>query len=168
MALAFSGAAISCRLLPAAQGPSERSLSLYHTHTGERVTVVYFKAGQYVQDAQERLNFLLRDFRNGKVSTIDVRVFDQLAELSRSLKPDGVFEIISGYRSPETNAMLRANSEGVAGYSLHMQGKAVDVRLAGIPLSRLKSAALSLACGGVGYYPKSGFVHLDTGRVRCW
>lgn len=109
-----------------------------------------------------------RSFRNGKVAAIDVRVLDQLAELSRSLKPEGVFEIISGYRSPETNAMLRKNNEGVAGQSLHMQGKALDVRLDGVPLFRLRSAALALACGGVGYYPKSGFIHLDTGRIRNW
>jgi uncharacterized protein YcbK (DUF882 family) len=168
MALTISGAAISCRALPAVQNPPERSLSLYHTHTGERLSVVYFKAGSYIRDAREELNFFLRDFRNGKVVAIDVRVLDQLSELSQSLKAGGVFEIISGYRSPETNAMLRKNNEGVAGQSLHMQGKAVDVRLAGVPLSCLKSAALTLACGGVGYYPKSGFIHLDTGRVRNW
>lgn len=161
-------AAMSPRRILAALDTGERSVSFCHTHTGERLSIAYFRSGSYIPGACEKLNLLLRDFRNNKICTIDVRLFDMLYDLSLSLNPGGVFEIISGYRSSETNAVLRKRSSGVASQSLHMQGKAIDVRLTGTPLDRLKSAALSLARGGVGYYPKSGFVHLDTGRVRHW
>jgi uncharacterized protein YcbK (DUF882 family) len=136
-------------------------------HTGERLEIAYFAQGAYVPEALARLEWLLRDFRSGDVHRIDARLYDILYALCASCG-GGEFEIISGYRSPQTNARLRAHSRGVAAHSLHIEGRAIDVRLAGRPTERLCAAALALARGGVGYYPKSDFVHVDTGRVRSW
>ena len=168
LAVGMPGVVLCPGMALAARDTGERSLSFCHTHTGERLSIAYFKSGRYLADACQKLNLLLRDFRNDKVRGIDVRLLDLLSEISRSLSPEGTFEIISGYRSPETNAALHQKGRGVASQSLHMQGKAVDVRLPGVSLARLRSAALALGGGGVGYYPQSGFVHLDTGPVRQW
>lgn len=149
-----------------ANAPAARSLSFYHTHTGERLSVVYFDGG-YVPESLALLNTLLRDFRTGDVCEIDARLFDTLHELNRACGP-GTFEIISGYRSPQTNSLLHARSNGVATRSLHMEGRAIDVRLAGRDTRKLRDAALALASGGVGYYAGSDFVHIDTGRPRRW
>lgn len=145
-----------------------RTLSLVSTHTGERLSVRYFSAGRYVPDALERLYRLLRDHRTGDVSPIDPRLFDQLHALASCAGCAPRYEIISGYRSPATNARLRAASSGVARRSLHMEGRAIDVRLPGVDCARLRDLALDMGAGGVGYYAKSDFVHLDTGRVRSW
>lgn len=145
-----------------------RALSFVHTHTSERLTAEYFQQGRYVPDALAALNHVLRDFRTGEVHTIEPGLFDLLHELASVTGATRPFQIISGYRSPLTNAALRLRSEGVAAGSLHMVGQAIDVRLADVPLARLRDAALALKRGGVGYYPGSNFVHVDTGRVRSW
>lgn len=145
-----------------------RTLTLVSTHTGERLAVRYFEGGQYLPDALTRLNHVLRDHRSGDVSAIDPRLFDQLHALARCAACAPHYEIISGYRSPATNEKLRQGSSGVASRSLHMDGRAIDVRLKGMSTARVRDLALSLKSGGVGYYQKSDFVHLDTGRVRSW
>lgn len=145
-----------------------RMLSLVNTHTGEAVAAQYFAAERYQADALQRLNHLLRDHRSGESHAIDPALFDQLHQLAALAGSDPEFEIISGYRSPASNAQLNANSSGVARNSLHMQGRAIDVRLRGVSCKRLNELALTMKQGGVGYYPKSAFVHLDTGRVRSW
>jgi len=151
-----------------AQAPQARELRFFHTHTSERLRVTYAENGRYVPEALAEVNHLLRDFRSGEVHDIDPRLLDILHETRRLTGSSARFEIISGFRSPATNEMLRSTSSGVAQKSLHMQGQAIDVRLSGTPTAQLRRAALSLARGGVGYYPKSDFVHLDTGRVRSW
>ncbi len=145
-----------------------RSLKFFHTHTGERLDVEYFVRGEYLPDALGTLNQYLRDFRTGDIHTIDPGLFDLLHGIRGLTGSSRSFEVISGYRSPVTNAMLRQKSEGVAAGSLHMQGQAIDIRLTDIPLPQLRRAALALKRGGVGYYPASNFVHVDTGRVRFW
>jgi len=145
-----------------------RQLSLVNTHTGERLAVRYCEAGQYLPTALGQLNHLLRDHRTGDVSTIDPALFDRLHALAQCAQCAPHFEIISGYRSPATNALLRESGSGVAKHSLHMEGRALDVRLAGTSCAKLRDLALELQAGGVGYYAKSNFVHVDTGRVRSW
>ncbi|MCC7032545.1 MAG: DUF882 domain-containing protein [Acidobacteria bacterium] len=145
-----------------------RALSFLHTHTGERLQVEYAEDGRYLPDALATVNQFLRDFRTGDVHPIDQGLLDLLHGLTRLTETSRPFQVISGYRSPKTNAMLRSRSEGVAGGSLHMRGQAIDIRLADVPLSKLRQAALAAGRGGVGYYPASNFVHVDTGRVRRW
>ncbi|HSB99227.1 MAG TPA: DUF882 domain-containing protein [Burkholderiaceae bacterium] len=156
--------------VPSARAASgARSLALKHTHTGERIDLVYAVGGQYVPGAMIALNRFLRDHYSGEVGLIDPQVFDQLHQLQQRLGSSGAFEVISAYRCPATNARLRAaRGGGVAPNSLHLQGRAIDVRLPDTPLADLRDAALSLRGGGVGYYPRERFVHLDTGRVRSW
>jgi uncharacterized protein YcbK (DUF882 family) len=150
-------------------GSPERSLSLLNTHTGERLkSVVYWEQGIYIPDALHEINYVLRDHRTGDVHSIDPITLDLMAAISRKVESRRSFEIISGYRSPKTNQSLRGKSSGVAKNSYHMQGKAVDLRLPGVPLKAVRKAALELRMGGVGYYPKSDFVHVDSGRVRSW
>jgi uncharacterized protein YcbK (DUF882 family) len=150
-------------------GVQERSLSLLNTHTGERLKeVVYWEKGDYILDALENLNHVLRDHRTNQVHPIDPMTLDLMAAISRKVGAKQPFEIISGYRSPQTNKALSKQSRGVAKNSYHMQGKAVDLRLPGVPLKTVRKAALDLRMGGVGYYPKSGFVHIDSGKVRNW
>lgn len=151
-----------------ASAVEERRLELLNTHTGEALEASYFRLGAYCEDSLGSLDHLLRDFRTGDVSPIDRGLYDQLHELATLAGCDARFEVISGYRSPATNAMLGARSGGVAKRSLHMDGRALDVRLKGVPTARLSDLALSLQRGGVGYYRKSDFVHIDTGRVRSW
>lgn len=150
-------------------GAQERSLSILNTHTGERLKeVVYWERGHYINDALENLNHVLRDHRTNEIHQIDPITLDLMTAISRKVGAKQPFEIISGYRSPQTNSALRKSSTGVAKNSYHMQGKAVDLRLPGVPLKTLRKAALELKMGGVGYYPKSDFVHVDSGRVRWW
>lgn len=145
-----------------------RELSLHNLHTGEKLAVRYFDNGQYLTGALEQCNRLLRDHRSGETARIDARLFDQLHVLAMDAGRAPRYEIISGYRSLRTNEALRANSAGVARHSLHTEGRAVDVRLAGTRTSQLRDLAQRLRQGGVGYYASSDFVHLDTGRVRTW
>ena len=145
-----------------------RSIELVNTHTGESLVADYFRDGAYCPDSLAALDQLLRDHRSGEVAPIDRLLFDQLHQLAVMAGRDARFEVISGYRSPATNAMLNARSSGVARRSLHVEGRAIDVRLAGCNCGRLRDLALSMKAGGVGFYGKSDFVHLDTGRVRSW
>jgi len=145
-----------------------RRLSFVHTHIDESLSVTYFRGGSYLADGLGALNHLLRDFRTQDVHTIDPQLFDILYDLQVLADRDEPYEIISGYRSPKTNTMLRNRSSGVATRSLHMDGKAIDVRLSGFSCKKLRDLALSMRRGGVGYYASSNFVHLDTGRVRSW
>jgi uncharacterized protein YcbK (DUF882 family) len=150
-------------------GPTgTRALRFSNLHTGEKLAIEYYSGGQYVPDALTTVNHFLRDFRTGDIHTIDPRLLDLLHSLVDATETGRPFEVISGYRSPATNEMLRRRSEGVAANSLHMVGQAIDIRLADVPLARLRGAALGLRRGGVGYYPASNFVHVDTGRVRFW
>jgi uncharacterized protein YcbK (DUF882 family) len=149
--------------------PAARSLALSHTHTRERIDLVYAVAEDYVPEALGALNHFLRDHYSGEVGRMHPPLFDVLHALQATLGQSGPYEIISAYRCPATNHKLRSTrGGGVAKESLHLQGRAIDVRLRGVPLAELRDAALSLRAGGVGYYPDSQFVHLDTGRVRSW
>jgi uncharacterized protein YcbK (DUF882 family) len=155
----------------AARKAPVRTLSFFNTHTGERLKATYCCDGKYEPDALKQINHILRDWRVDKVKVIDPHLLDLLHELGGTLETDSPFHIISGYRSPVTNATLRArggNHTGVASKSLHLVGKAVDIRVPGVKLDHLRGAARSLKLGGVGYYPSSNFVHVDTGRVRFW
>lgn len=154
--------------LVAAAPTAPRRLAFYHTHTAERLEVVYREGGQYLPDALATVNHYLRDFRSGDTHPIDPALLDVLSDVQSLTGREGRFEVISAYRSPHTNAMLASRSGGVADRSLHIQGQAIDVRLPGLKTSELRRAALQLRAGGVGYYPGSDFVHLDTGRVRSW
>lgn len=145
-----------------------RDLTFTHTHTGERLAIEYFSGGTYQPDALATINHFLRDFRTGEVHDIDPGLLDVLHGLSGLTESRKPFQVISGYRCPATNALLRRRSEGVAAGSLHMTGQAIDIRLADVPLVKLRDAALGVRGGGVGYYPASDFVHVDTGRVRRW
>lgn len=147
---------------------SERSLSLYNTHTGEKLKSVYWSKGKYVPQALVEVNRLLRDHRTGDVKKIDPSLLDLLHVLHRKLDSRTPFHIISGYRSARTNSFLRQRHQGVAKNSLHTIGKAVDIYLPGRNLKTLLTAAVDLKGGGVGYYPESNFVHVDVGRVRYW
>lgn len=146
----------------------ERRLQFYHLHTGEKLTATYWQEGHYIAEQLDSINHLLRDHRSGELATMDKNLLDLLFALQKSLGHEGAYQIISAYRSPKTNAMLRNKSKGVAKRSLHMQGKAIDIRLAGADLKDLRRAAVDLRAGGVGYYPKSDFIHVDTGRPRYW
>ena len=148
--------------------PSPRRVDLHNLHTGESLSTVYWEDGAYVPGALAEVNHVLRDFRTGDVHPIAPPLLDLLNRLSDRIEARSQFHVISGYRSPRTNAMLHERSHGVANKSLHMQGMAIDIRLAGVDLARLNQAALSLRAGGVGYYPSSDFVHVDVGPVRRW
>ncbi|MDE2262962.1 MAG: DUF882 domain-containing protein [Gammaproteobacteria bacterium] len=145
-----------------------RSLSFVHTHTGETLSCVYYQAGSYDPATLTRVNHFLRDFRTEETHVIDPGVLDILFAARARADRDDPFHVISGYRSPATNAYLRSRSSGVAKHSLHMDGRAIDVRLPGFPTRKLRDIGMALRRGGVGYYPASDFVHLDTGRVRFW
>jgi uncharacterized protein YcbK (DUF882 family) len=148
--------------------PPDRDLSLLNIHTGESAAVEYCRSGRLVTPSLETINHVLRDYRTGETKDIDIRLLDLLNALSRKTAADRPFHVISGYRSPRTNAFLRANGRGVAEHSLHLLGQAVDIRMPGLGLRDLYRAALSLRGGGVGFYPVSDFVHVDVGRVRTW
>ena len=148
--------------------PFEKKLSFLNLHTGERVRQVYWANGRYVSGALREINNVLRDHRTGDLYAIDTDLFDMLHLLQNKLGSKQEFHVISAYRSPASNEMLAARSDGVAKTSLHTFGKAIDIRLPGRKLSDLRKVALSMQMGGVGYYPSSDFVHLDTGRVRFW
>ncbi len=148
--------------------PGERTLRLYNTHTGEKLNTVFWAEGGFIPDAMKDINKVLRDHRTNKVAQMDPELLLLLTQLNDKLENSKELHIISGYRSPESNAKLHAHSNGVAKRSLHMDAKAIDIRLHDVALSDLRQAALGMKAGGVGYYKKSDFVHVDTGRVRQW
>lgn len=150
-------------------GSPARELAMDHTHTREKIDLTFALGRRYVPQALVDLDHFLRDHYSGVAGTMDPGLYDIMHALRTSLKARTPFEIISGYRSPKTNEWLRTTrGGGVATRSLHMDGKAIDLRIPGVPLKELRDAALDLAAGGVGYYPGSNFVHVDTGRVRSW
>lgn len=175
--LGLGAAAAAAALMPSraeaatvAAAP-QRTLSFFHTHTGERLKVAYCCGGEYQPEGLREVNHLLRDFRVNETRAIEPRLLDLLFELGGTLETDQPFHVISGYRSPATNTMLRDRggaSTGVASHSLHMVGQAIDIRIPGVRLARLREAARSLKIGGVGFYPDLDFVHVDVGRVRYW
>jgi uncharacterized protein YcbK (DUF882 family) len=146
----------------------EKRLSFYHTHTNKKLEVTYSRGGEYIGSALTEINNFLADFRTGDVTSIDPTLLDFIYDIRESLGSSGTFEVISAYRSPQTNEMLRDRSGGVAKNSQHLLGKAIDVRLDDVDLPKLRDVALAMQRGGVGYYEKSNFVHVDTGRVRRW
>ena len=159
-------------LLTRIEGPGPdtgpRSVAFHNLHTDEKLDAIYFDRGAYVPDALNAVNYVLRDFRTGGVHPIEPRLLDLLHTLQGTVASSRPFQIISGYRSPETNAMLRETGCGVAFNSFHIKGMATDIRLPDVDLRNLHTAALSLGRGGVGYYPASDFVHVDVGPVRRW
>lgn len=166
--LAASGALLLNPLDAWAAPRGEARLSFHNLHTGESLHTVYREKGRYVTGALEEINTFLRDFRTGDIHRIDPKLLDLLAALRNATGARGPFQVISGYRSPATNAMLRAHGSGVAKHSLHMAGQAIDIRHHRVDTVTLRKAALKLGRGGVGYYARSNFVHVDTGRVRWW
>jgi uncharacterized protein YcbK (DUF882 family) len=148
--------------------PSHKVLAFHNTHTGDELKLTYFEQGRYIKDALHEINHLFRDYHDGSVHPIDPALLDLLYDVKHSLEVRKPFHIVSGYRSPATNADLRKHSDGVAKNSLHMQGKAIDIRIEGVDTRRIQKVALALNRGGVGYYGRSDFVHLDTGNVRSW
>ena len=162
------GACGGSRARAAGRGGPRRRLALRNLHTAEQIDVEYFRDGGYVPAALAGINRLLRDFRTGEVHRMDPLLLDHVHEVALSIGVEPVFSVISGVRSAQTNERLRAHGHGVAQHSLHLQGRAMDVRLAGIDCATLSAAAQRLARGGVGYYRASDFVHLDTGAFRTW
>jgi uncharacterized protein YcbK (DUF882 family) len=146
----------------------KRSLSLYNPSTKESLDAIYWSNGDYVKEALAEINYLMRDRLTGKIQPIDTHLLDLLYVLRKKLNAQEPFHILSGYRSPETNARLRKRGKGAASNSYHLRGKAADIRLPGHRLSSLRRAAVDLNGGGIGYYPRSRFVHLDVGPNRYW
>jgi uncharacterized protein YcbK (DUF882 family) len=153
-------------LLP--QDRLARSLACYNLHTGESISTVYYENGRYIPGALREINYFFRDFRANEIKPIDPRLLDLLHAIHLKLDSSKPFNLISGYRTPATNAMLAAHNEGVARHSMHIEGRAADINVPDRQLSMLQQVALPLQFGGVGYYPQSNFVHVDTGRVRHW
>jgi uncharacterized protein YcbK (DUF882 family) len=167
------GAAVTVGGLPLRAGAhvlptTERTLAFHNLHTGENLRTTYWAEGRYIASSLKDIDLILRDFRTGDVASIDPRLIDLLHVLQGRMESSEPFHVISGYRSPRTNSKLAQQSNGVAKKSLHMRGMAADVRLPERALSDLKRAAVALKLGGVGYYPKSDFIHVDIGRVRYW
>jgi uncharacterized protein YcbK (DUF882 family) len=170
--LRTSGAALLTLAAPtltrAAPSSKLRRVNLHNIHTGEKLAADYCVDGCYEPQAMTAINKILRDFRTGEIHPIDPRLLNLLSDLNTRMESAAAFEVISGYRSPQTNSMLHERSKGVASKSLHMDGIAIDVRLPGSALTSLHDCALKLGKGGVGFYPTSNFVHVDVGRVRRW
>jgi uncharacterized protein YcbK (DUF882 family) len=165
---AFAGLACLAGGRALAAAAATRRIVFHNTHTRESLDVEYWRDGAYSDEALVRVNRVLRDHRNGDVHPIDRALLDLLHDVAAGCDRDAEFEVISGYRSPASNAAMHARSAGVSAHSLHMEGRAIDVRLVGCELAKLRDCGLALGRGGVGFYRASGFVHLDTGRVRTW
>jgi uncharacterized protein YcbK (DUF882 family) len=172
---ALTGAALWPRLSGAvhpepapAANPGPRRIALANLHTGERLEIEYFRNDAYVTEALTAIEVLLRDFRNGEKHAIDPKLMDYLVDVAAQIGAPSAYSVISGYRSAETNERLHARSSGVSQRSLHMQGRAIDVRMSGVDCADLATRAEGLKRGGVGYYRASNFVHLDTGAFRTW
>ena len=170
MALSLVALGIAASVTPpeAVRAADARQLSFYHTHTRRSLDVVYYANGEYVDSALHEINRFLKDFRTGDVSEINPELLDLLHDVRNELGSEQPYEVISAYRSPQTNEMLRVTTSGVAKKSHHLKGNAIDVRLRGVRTNRLRETALRMERGGVGYYPKSDFVHMDMGPVRQW
>ncbi len=169
--LALGGAAAVALLAPRrvlADVAPTRRIVLHNTHTAETLATDYCRDGRYCADSLADVSRVLRDHRNGAEHAIDPALLDLLCIAATRCGRDAEFEVISGYRSPESNAAMHARSNGVAAHSLHMEGRAIDVRLVGCDLARLRDEGHALSRGGVGFYRDLQFVHLDTGRVRTW
>ncbi|MEE9334800.1 MAG: DUF882 domain-containing protein [Granulosicoccaceae bacterium] len=162
------GGACLLPTLSQADNQEARKLSLHSTHTGESLTVTYFQYGGYDRDSLQQLNTLLRDHRQNVSTRMDPALFDQLWHIQQLLQDDGSVEIISGFRTTKTNNMLRRSSSGVASNSYHPKGQAIDFRLPAVSTQQVRNVALHLQNGGVGYYRKSNFVHIDSGPIRAW
>lgn len=147
---------------------SHKSLDFVQPQTGERLAVTYFEHGRYLPGALREIDSLLRDFHTGDIHPMDPSLLDLLYDIKQLLGLRQPIEVVSGYRSPYTNAYLRNQSHGVAKHSLHIEGRAIDIRVDGVPTALLKRVAVAMQRGGVGYYPRTDFVHLDTGEVRAW
>jgi uncharacterized protein YcbK (DUF882 family) len=150
--------------------PSHKAIALQNIHTGDKLKLTYFERGRYIEDALDEISYVFRDYHNDSVHPIDPDLLDQLYDLRLSLgiNKNKPFHIVSGYRSPVTNARMRKKHAGVAKHSLHMQGRAIDIQIDGVDTRVIRNAAIAMRRGGVGYYARSGFVHLDTGRFRTW
>lgn len=170
--LGCSAATIASLMAPRAfarpHQQGEKTLDFYNIHTGEKLKTTYWAEGQYQSGELEAINKIMRDHRSREVTHMDLKLLDMLHELQLTTGKSGHYEIISAFRSPASNTQLRKKSSGVAKRSLHMRGKAIDIRLPGVELKHLRQAALKLRVGGVGYYPGSNFIHVDTGRPRFW
>ena len=149
-------------------GPYKRSLAFHNLRTGDKLDIVYWAEGKYLPGASREIARVMRDGRTDEVHSIDNRLVDLMQKLRSTLRSSEPIQVVCGYRSPETNAMLHETTEGVASNSLHMEGEAVDLRLIDRPLGYVHRVAVSLRAGGVGYYPHSNFVHVDVGQVRHW
>ena len=170
LTLALIGLAMAATVTPPrdVRAADARQLSFYHTHTQQSLDVVYYENGEYVNSALDEINRFLKDFRTGDIAEMDPKLLDILHDVRNELGSDETYEVISAYRSPKTNELLRSKSGGVARNSQHLLGNAIDVRLRGVRIERLRDTALEMQRGGVGYYQQSDFVHVDTGRVRRW
>lgn len=169
--LKAAGSVAALASLPAgmrAAAMEPRHIGFRHLHTGETLSIVYAERGEYLPDALAEVNRFLRDHRTGEIHAMDPKLLDLLYACKLLAESRGSFEVFSGFRSAATNEALRRQGEGVAVASLHLVGQAIDVRLRGVATFDLSAMAVELAAGGVGYYPRSDFVHLDTGRVRSW
>ena len=166
---ALTGAALAgATLARGADKAVRRRIALYNLHTDERLDVEYFREDVYVSEALAQLQVFLRDFRSGDTHPIDPKLLDYLVDVAGRLGAPAEYSVISGYRSPQTNAQLHTLNSGVSQYSLHMQGRAIDVRMTGVDCTVLAARARDLKRGGVGYYRASDFVHMDTGAFRTW
>jgi uncharacterized protein YcbK (DUF882 family) len=167
---AVFGGVFTALMLPLrrAGAVDERQLAFFHTHTGKRLDVVYKRNGEFVPEALSVINTFLSDFRTGDVADMDPHLLDLIYDLREATGSESTYEVISAYRSPATNDMLRQRSGGVAKNSQHLLGKAIDVRLSDVDLTELRDTAIAMQRGGVGYYASPNFVHIDTGRVRRW
>lgn len=165
---ASSTIGISQRILASTTTSKTKTIRCFNIHTRETLTVEFYKNGDYDSVALHQLNTLLRDHRENKTTTMDVNLFEQLWELQQILGKNTEFRVISGYRTPKTNNNLRKKSNGVALKSYHMRGQAIDLNVNNASTSKLHKLARAMNAGGVGYYPKAGFIHVDTGPVRHW
>lgn len=170
IALAFAALAIMASIASPdrVRAADARQLSFYHTHTRLSLDVVYYANGEYVDSALDDINRFLKDFRTGEMAEMNPQLLDLLHDVRNELGSEEAYEVISAYRSPKTNEMLRATTTGVAKRSQHLEGNAIDVRLRGVRTTNLRDAALRMERGGVGFYPRSDFVHIDMGPVRQW
>ena len=153
---------------PVLAGIDRREVSFVHTQTGERLTATYFRNGTYDQTTLLRVAYLMRDLHSNDIHTIDPMLLDTLFELQVRADHDKPYQVISGYRNPATNAELAKTIHAVAEHSMHIKGRAIDIRVGGVPTKKLRDLAIGMQRGGVGYYPNGNSLHLDTGRIRTW